>query len=81
MKINVRAIDVVWRQRKEECEVELKGIIGVEELDPASPEYFQQRLAAAKVVLDRLSVLEREEVDVEIARIKESGHDKEVQQQ
>lgn len=81
MKINVRAIDVIWRKRKEECEEQLKRILGVEELDPTSQEYFRQRLAAAKVVLDGLSALEREEIDAEIAKIKEKGHDKEVQQQ
>ena len=79
--MNVRAIDIIWRKRKEECEEELKEILGTEELDPTSPEYFQQRLAAAKVVLDRLSVSEREELNAEMARIKEQGHDKEVQQQ
>jgi len=81
VKINVRAIDVIWRKRKDECEEELKGILGVEDLDPASPEYFQQRLAAAKIVLDGLSAVDREEVDAEIAKIKEQGHEKEVQRQ
>jgi hypothetical protein len=81
LNIHIRAIDVVWRQRKEECEEEIRKILNVEELDTTAPEYFQQRMAGAKLVLDRLTVPERLAVDAEVTKIKETGHEKEVQQQ
>lgn len=81
LNIKVRPIDVVWRTRKEECEVELMKILNVKELDTSSPEYFQQRMAAAKVVLDGLSVRDREKLEAEVVKIREKGHEPEVQQQ
>jgi hypothetical protein len=56
-------------------------LLGVDELDTASKEYFQKHRAAAKIVLDRLTVAEREELDAEIARIRNTGYDKETQRQ
>jgi hypothetical protein len=81
LNILVRPIDVVWRTRKEECEEELKKILGIEELDRTSREYFERHRSAAKVVLDGLSIEERERLDAEVAAMKEKGHDKETQQQ
>jgi len=81
LNIKVRPIDVVWRTRKEECEVELKKILNVEELDTSAPEYFQQRMAAAKLVLDGLSVRDREKLEADVVKIREKGHEPEVQQQ
>jgi hypothetical protein len=81
LNIKVRPIDVVWRMRKEECEVELKKILNVEELDTSAPEYFQQRMAAAKLVLDGLSVRDREKLEADVVKIREKGHEPEVQQQ
>lgn len=81
LRIHTKAIDIIWRKRKDECEEEMKRILGVDELDRGSPEYFGNRLVAAKVILDGLSVAERFELDAEVAKIKETGHDKETQQQ
>jgi uncharacterized membrane-anchored protein len=80
LKINVCAIDVVWRSRKDECEEVLKEMLGVEELDRTGLEYFKKHKAAAKVVLDGLSVAEKEKLDAEVQKIKEKGHDKAMQQ-
>jgi len=81
LNIKVRPIDVVWRTREEECEVELKKILNVEELDTSAPEYFQQRMAVAKLVLDGLSVRDWEKLEADVVKIREKGHEPEVQQQ
>lgn len=79
--MNVRAIDVVWRSRKDECEEVLKEMLGVEELDRTGREYFEKHKAAAKAVLDSLSTAEKEKLDAEVLKIKEKGHDKETQRE
>jgi len=81
LNLNVRAIDLNWRRSRDKCEEELKRILGVDILNPSSQDYFQQRMPAAKAVLDRLSVQERAELDAEVARIKDAGHDKEAQRE
>jgi len=81
LNIKVRPIDVVWRTRKKECEVELKKILNVKELDTLAPEYFQQCMAVAKLVLDGLSVRDREKLEADVVKIREKGHEPEVQQQ
>jgi hypothetical protein len=81
LSLNVCAIDLVWRMRKEDCEDELRLLLGVEELDRASNEYFQNHRTAAKIVLDQLTVAEQEQLDAKIAAIQTKGHDKETQQQ
>ena len=70
----------MWRNKKAECEEELKKILQVEELDPSAPAYFQQRLAAAKIVMDRLTIAEIQAVDAEVRKIRETGHRPEQQQ-
>ena len=77
----MRAIDVVWRSRKDECEEVLKEMLGVEELDRSGREYFEKHKAAAKVVLDGLSAAEKEKLDAEVLKIKEKGHDRETQRE
>ncbi|SRR6266540_2985782 len=61
--------DLVWRRKKEEFEEVLKIVLDVKGLDASSPGYFQQHMAAAKVILDGLSVQEREELDAVVAQI------------
>jgi len=72
---------LIWRRSRDKCEEELKRILGVDILNPSSQDYFQQRMPAAKAVLDHLSVQERAELDAEVARIKDAGHDKEAQRE
>ena len=80
MNINVHAIDVVWRSRKDDCEEVLKEMLGVDELDRSGREYFEKHKAVAKVVLDGLSTAEKDKLDAEVIKMKEKGHDKETQQ-
>jgi len=79
--MNVRAIDVVWRSRKDECEEVLKEMLDVDDLDQSGREYFEKHKAAAKVVLDGLSAAEKEELDAEVFKIREKGHDTETQRE
>ena len=81
VNLNMRLIDLVWKKKHAECEAELKEILGVDELDPSSSDYFRQRLAAAKRVTDSLGQQEQQELEVELKEMKEMGYDKEVQQQ
>lgn len=70
--IKMRAIDFVWETRRDAVEEELKTLLEVDELDCKDPRYFQQRNAAAKSVLEKMSVEERAELDygLEIRRAK-----------
>jgi hypothetical protein len=79
--VNVHAINLVCRTRKAESEDKLRTLLGIVELDMASKEYFQKHRAVAKIILDRLMVAEREELDAKIARIWNKGYDKETQRQ
>lgn len=81
VNLNMRLIDLVWRKKHAECEAELKEILGVDDLDRSSSDYFRQRLAAAKQVTDRLGRQEQQELEYELKEMKERGYDKEVQQQ
>jgi hypothetical protein len=62
--IKIRAIDFVWETRKNAVEAELRTLLGVEELDTRNPRYFQQRNAAARLAMEKMSVAERAEMDL-----------------
>ena len=76
----VTVIDVVWRTRKAEVEEEMKRMLEVEELDPASQEYFGKRTAAAKQVYNQLDAAQQKEVAEEVERRKVEGNDTETWQ-
>lgn len=57
MKVN--PINIIWETQPDAVEEELKKILGVEELNICDPVYFQQRNAAAKRVLNQMSVQDR----------------------
>jgi len=59
MKVN--PINVVWQTQKESVEDELRNILKVDQLDPKDPGYFQQRNAAAKRVIQKMTEQERTE--------------------
>jgi hypothetical protein len=64
----------VWQTHKAAVEEELRDILGVEELDPKDPAYFQQRNAAAKRVLNNMNEQEKEEIRVVLENIKVQGN-------
>ena len=54
---------MVWETQRETIEDELWEILGVDELDPKHPRYFQQRNAAAKRVLQKMNEQELAELN------------------
>jgi hypothetical protein len=78
-KMKVRAIDYVWETQREAVEEELKTLLGVDELDPKDPRYFQQRNAAAKLVLTKLSVEEKAEMELGLETRRAEGNPENVQ--
>lgn len=51
------------RTKRTEIHEEIETILGVEDLDPAAPECFQQRNKALTAIIQRLSPEERKELD------------------
>ena len=54
---------MVWELHRAAVDEQLKLILGVEELDPKDERCFQQRTAAAKRVLERMTELQRAEIE------------------
>jgi len=77
--MKIRAIDFVCETRKEAVEEELKILLRVDELDRKDPRYFQQRNAAAKLALKKMSVEERAEIELGVERRRAEGNPKMVQ--
>ena len=77
--LRVRAIDLVWEIRTDEVEEELKILLDVEELDNKDPRCFQQRNAAAKVVLEKMSVEDRAELDQLVETRRAQGNPEHIQ--
>lgn len=77
--MKVRAIDLVWETRRDAVEEELKTLLGVEELDNRDPRCFQQRNAAAKLALEKMSVEERAEMDLAVETRRAEGNPEQVQ--
>jgi hypothetical protein len=73
-------IDAVCRTRKAAVEEELKKILGVDQLDPSSQGYFEQRTAAAKNVYDQMDESEKKNIDDEVKKQKTQANDLEIQQ-
>lgn len=77
--IKIRAINYVWDTRRDAVEEELKTLLGVEELDQRDPRYFQQRNAAAKLALEKMSVEEKAELELGLERRRTEGNSENVQ--
>ena len=72
--IKVNPINVIWEVEKEVVEEELKESLGVEELDKRDVGYFQQRNAAAKKVLGKMSELDRARFEEILQDRRSKGH-------
>ena len=77
--IKIRAIDYVWETRRDAVEEELKILLGVNELDHKDPQCFQQRNAAAKLALEKMSVEEKTEVELGVETRRAEGNLENVQ--
>jgi len=72
--LKVTAINVVWEMEKEAVETELMEILGIDHPDPRHPGYFQQRNAAAKRVLAKMTERERAKLNALVEERKTQGH-------
>jgi hypothetical protein len=61
--LKINPINVVWQTQRETVEDELREILGVDELDPKHPGYFQQHNAAVKRVLEKMNEQELAELN------------------
>jgi hypothetical protein len=77
--IKIRAIDYVWETQRDAVEEELKILLGVDELDHKDPRCFQQRNAAAKLALEKMSVEEKAEVELGLETRRAEGNPESVQ--
>ena len=77
--IKIRAIDYIWETQRDLVEDELKLLLRVGELDHRDPKVFQQRYAAAKLALSKMTEEERAEVEVGLERWRAEGHPEKVQ--
>lgn len=72
--MKVTALNVVWETEKEAVEAELMNILGVNHLQPNDPQVFQQRNAAAKRVIEKMSEQERAKLYSIVEERKTQGH-------
>jgi hypothetical protein len=78
--MKIRAIDYMWETHRDEVEEELKTLLGVEELDHKDPRYFQQRNAAAKLAMQRMSVEDRAVLELDLEKRRAEGNPESTQQ-
>lgn len=77
--MKIRMIDLVWETRTDAIEEELKTLLGVNELDRKDRRYFQQRNAAAKLALEKMSVEEKAQLQFDLEARRMEGHPELVQ--
>ena len=71
----------VWQEKQEEVLEVIKRRLDATELNTASPGHFQQRVPAAKEVLDNMNERERAQIQALVAQRKMEGNTPIVQQQ
>lgn len=72
--MKIRAIDYMWETHRDEVEEELKTLLGVEELNQKDPRYFQQRNAAAKMAMQKMSVEDRAVLELDLEKRRAEGN-------
>ena len=72
--MKIQAIDYIWETRKDIVEEELKTLLGVEELDQKDRRHFEQRNAAAKLAMDKMSVEEKAEMELGLGKRRAEGN-------
>jgi hypothetical protein len=79
LNIKIRAVDYVWEAHRNEVEEELKMLLGVKELDNKDPRYFQQRNAAAKLAIQKMSVEDRALMELGLEKRRAEGNPESIQ--
>ena len=72
--LKVNLINIIWEIEKEGIEEELKEILGVEDIDNRDLRYFQQRNAAVKCFLGKMTKQDRAQFDKELMARRSKGH-------
>lgn len=82
-KVNVKVnlLQVVWKTQKDAAENELRDILGVQELLPSHPGYFQQRNAAAKHVMDKMNEQKKIEFQTKVKEMRAECHPESIQRE
>ena len=70
----------MWQAYRDEVEEELKMLLGVEELDNKDPRYFQQRNAAAKLAMQKMSVEDKALMELGLEKRRVEGNPESIQQ-
>jgi len=78
--MKIRAIDYMWETHRDEVEEELKTLLGVEELNQKDPRYFQQRNAAAKMAMQKMSVEDRAVLELDLEKRRAEGNPEGIKQ-
>jgi hypothetical protein len=81
IRIRYTTLDVIWKDYRDRVDEELKVILNVEEIDPSMPGVFQQRTAASKRVLNKMSAAEKEELHQKVEKYRKEGLPPEIQKQ
>jgi hypothetical protein len=71
----------VWERERPAVEDELKEILGVDELRPGDPEYFQKRTTAVKRVYDKMTEQERMVIQNIVEERKAQGNPPNIQRE
>ena len=79
LTMKIRAIDYVWETLRDDVEEELKTLLGVEVLDHKDPRYFQQRNAAAKLAMKKMSVEDRAVMELGLEKRRAEGNPEGIQ--
>jgi len=77
--MKIRMIDLVWETRTDAVEEELKMLLGVDELDHGDRRCFQQRNAAAKLAMEKMSVEEKAQLQLDLEARRIEGNPEPVQ--
>jgi hypothetical protein len=72
--VKVTALNVVLETEKAAVEAELMDILRVNRLQPNDPQIFQQRNAAAKRVIEKMSEREQAKLKATVEERKRQGH-------
>jgi hypothetical protein len=71
--IRISPLEVIWSEYKELVEIEIKNMLGIDTVDFSKPEVFQQRLAAAKKVLNNMNTGQQEDLYAKVENYKQTG--------
>ena len=70
----VKRTDVLWKRSQDKVFAEIADILGMEQADTNTPNWFSHRMVAMKNIIERMSSGELAELDKEVAAIAAEGY-------